>query len=371
MALIQSKQINPNWGGLQINNLGAPTLPGDATNKQYVDNLVNGLKWKQPVRAVATANLAITGVPAPVDGVAIIAGDRILLDGQAAPVQNGIWVVSAGAWTRPLDFPVGGSASNAAVFVQEGATYGDTAWVCTTDPPADIIDTSPLNFAQFASPGVYVAGNGINITGLTISAVAAPDGSIVVGPTGIGVGVLASDAQHGVRGGGTQHAVALPAVPGFIGGLPASSVANNPALYNDATGKVLKAAAYTIPAVDGTVGQVLTTNGLGVVTFQALPAGNAPSAQNQDQAPAVTVGNDQPTGITIATTSAGAVSVFVNGARQDLGNNVTTQDCYFGTGPGVPVSSVNVPATTQLFWNSTIAGFALAASDSVSLVYNA
>jgi hypothetical protein len=44
-----------------------------------------------------------------------------------------------------------------------------------------------------------------------------PDGSITVGtPEVIGVGVLATDAQHGVRGGGTQHAVATTAVAGFM-----------------------------------------------------------------------------------------------------------------------------------------------------------
>jgi hypothetical protein len=49
--------------------------------------------------------------------------------------------------------------------------------------------------------------------------VANADGSIVVNPTNVQVGVLATDAQHGLRGGGTQHAVAAPAgAAGFMTG---------------------------------------------------------------------------------------------------------------------------------------------------------
>jgi hypothetical protein len=44
-----------------------------------------------------------------------------------------------------------------------------------------------------------------------------PDGSVTVGsPEVIGVGVLATDVQHGSRGGGTTHAVATTSVAGFL-----------------------------------------------------------------------------------------------------------------------------------------------------------
>jgi hypothetical protein len=42
------------------------------------------------------------------------------------------------------------------------------------------------------------------------------DGSIVVNADDVQVGVLATDVQHGSRGGGTQHAVATPSVAGFL-----------------------------------------------------------------------------------------------------------------------------------------------------------
>jgi hypothetical protein len=49
----------------------------------------------------------------------------------------------------------------------------------------------------------------------TIDAVAHADGSIVVNANDIQVGVLATDAQHGARGGGTQHALVDATAAGF------------------------------------------------------------------------------------------------------------------------------------------------------------
>lgn len=68
------------------------------------------------------------------------------------------------------------------------------------------------------------AGNGLSGGGdlssnRTISAAAHADASIAVSAAGIQVGVLASDAQHGSRGGGTQHAAVIAAgASGFMTG---------------------------------------------------------------------------------------------------------------------------------------------------------
>lgn len=64
-------------------------------------------------------------------------------------------------------------------------------------------------------PGNFVAGNGCSLTGSTLNVNAHADGSIVVSADDVKVGVLATDAQHGARGGGTQHAVATGASAGF------------------------------------------------------------------------------------------------------------------------------------------------------------
>lgn len=63
------------------------------------------------------------------------------------------------------------------------------------------------------------AGAGLVRTGTTLAVGANADGSIVVNADDIRVGVLATDAQHGDRGGGSQHATAVAGgAAGFLSG---------------------------------------------------------------------------------------------------------------------------------------------------------
>lgn len=64
--------------------------------------------------------------------------------------------------------------------------------------------------------GAGLVGGGTLSSDLTFSVGAPSDGSILVNADDIQVGVLASDAQHGARGGGSQHAVATTSVAGFL-----------------------------------------------------------------------------------------------------------------------------------------------------------
>jgi hypothetical protein len=75
-----------------------PTRPTalQAATKQYVDNAITGLDFKQSVRAATTANITLSGTQT-IDGVALIAGDRILVKDQSTANQNGIYVVAAGS----------------------------------------------------------------------------------------------------------------------------------------------------------------------------------------------------------------------------------------------------------------------------------
>lgn len=71
--------------------------------------------------------------------------------------------------------------------------------------------------------GAGLTGGGDLSADRTINAVANADGSIVVNADDIQVGVI-SDAQHGTRGGGTQHAVATTSVAGFMSAADKASV---------------------------------------------------------------------------------------------------------------------------------------------------
>ena len=58
-----------------------PTALNDATTKQYVDNMMQGLTIKEPVRAVGIAPITLASLVAgsTLDGVTLLVNDRILL----------------------------------------------------------------------------------------------------------------------------------------------------------------------------------------------------------------------------------------------------------------------------------------------------
>lgn len=131
----------------------SPTNANDYTIKSYVDNLVNGLSWKAPVKVIAVADEAsLSGLALTIDGVAVDTdGDRVLLTDQDTATENGVWLAHSGAWTRALDWPTGDFAANYACFVEQGTAYADTAWVVTNDSGSDVIGTDTLVWAKFSN----------------------------------------------------------------------------------------------------------------------------------------------------------------------------------------------------------------------------
>lgn len=158
----------------KITNLANPTLATDGANKGYVDAVAEGLKPKQAVKVSTQTNVDLsTELEASdvLDGVTLVAGDRVLVRAQTTASQNGVYVVQAtGPAVRATDFdslaPID-EINGATVAVQEGSDAGkvfvQTGQVAT-------IGSDPINFIYFTSAINYVAGNGINITGNTISA---------------------------------------------------------------------------------------------------------------------------------------------------------------------------------------------------------
>ena len=164
---------NLDAAGNQVKNLADATSPQDAVTKAQLDAAVQGYKWKDPARVATTANITLSGAQT-IDGVAVSAGDRVLVKDQSAGAANGIYLAAAGAWTRATDFDAAAEVLGAAVFVSEGATQGNQVWLMTTDAPITI-GTTVLTFAQVGGGASYTAGNGITIS----SGVIAVDAGVV------------------------------------------------------------------------------------------------------------------------------------------------------------------------------------------------
>ncbi|WP_392750578.1 hypothetical protein [Streptomyces sp. LN590] len=154
----------------RIINLADPSAATDAATKQYVDNKILGLNWKQPVRAATTTNGTLATAYANgqvIDGVTLATGDRILIKDQTTQTENGVYVVAAsGAPARATDADSTAELHGAAVYVTTGTTNGDKAWTQTTDSPT--IGSSNVVFAQFGGGSLPTAGAGLTLSGSTL-----------------------------------------------------------------------------------------------------------------------------------------------------------------------------------------------------------
>lgn len=203
-----------------------PTNVLGAVTKQYVDGVASGLDWKQSVRIATTGAITLANEQT-IDGVGVVAGDRVLVKNQgggASHVDNGIYdVVAGGNWTRSEDADTDADVTaGMAMFVEEGTANKDSAFVLITNDPITV-DTTALEFSLFSSPGAYTAG-----TGLTESPARTfnadfedTDGNILdVGTQDAGVSDKVARADHvhahGDQSGGTEHAEATTSVAGFL-----------------------------------------------------------------------------------------------------------------------------------------------------------
>lgn len=178
--------------GIDLNNQKAINLadgssPTDAVTLQQLQSAIRGLDWKASVRAATTANITLSAAQT-VDGVALVAGDRVLVKDQTTASANGIYVVASGAWARSDDADANTELTAAlAVTVESGTVNADKVFILTTDGPVTI-GTTALAFSQLGGgQQTLTAGNGISLAGSVIAAVVKSGGGLVVDGTGLSI----------------------------------------------------------------------------------------------------------------------------------------------------------------------------------------
>ena len=185
---------------LSPNGTGTVTVPSGYKNrtgfganslvsKEYVDAIKQALDVKASVRLATTANLGSnynnaggtltnsgSNAALSLDGVTVVAADRILVKDQTAGAENGIYVVTtvgdgSTAWvlTRADDANVSAEMTGGVfTFVEEGTVGADNGYVFTHNG-APTLGTTALTVSQFSGAGQIVAGDAISKSGNTLN----------------------------------------------------------------------------------------------------------------------------------------------------------------------------------------------------------
>ena len=185
---------------LSPNGTGTVTVPSGYKNrtgfganslvsKEYVDAIKQALDVKDSVRLATTATLSAnynnaggtltnsaSNAALQLDGVTVVAGNRILVKDQSSAAENGIYVVTtvgdgSTAWvlTRADDANVSAEMTGGVfTFVEEGTVGADNGYVFTHNG-APTLGTTALTVSQFSGAGQIVAGDALSKSGNTLN----------------------------------------------------------------------------------------------------------------------------------------------------------------------------------------------------------
>ena len=314
--------------------VATPTDAAHIATKGYVDAARQGLDVKASVRVASVAPVAIASALEAgdiIDGVTLVAGDRVLLKDQSTASENGIYVaVASGAASRADDADTSAKVTTGMfTFVAEGTVNGDNGFVLTTNDTITL-GTTGLTFVQFSGAGQVIAGAGLTKSGNTLDVVGTADritvngDSVDIASTYVGQSTITT---LGTVTTGTWDATTVAVTAGGTG---VESFTDNGVVYGNGTSALDVTAA-------GTEYQVLQAGSGGVPAFGAV---------NLAQSAAVTGQLPIANGGTNASTEATARTNLAAGGTQGVGVSTPslTRKVTKAVGNGVDTSFTLVHA---------------------------
>ena len=207
MAVQNAATVNISGGS--ITGLSTPSNNSDVAIKSYVDNAVAGLRTRIIAEVATTANVNLSnGLEAgdTIDGVTLVAGDRVLVKDQSTATENGLYLaVSSGAASRDPEHDTIAELSGGMVVVNQGSTNDNKIFLCTTDSDGSLGSTNitytqvtPSNTGTVTSIGLTQSGSEFSISGSPVTSA----GNITldvnrISATKIGSNTNVSDTEFG------------------------------------------------------------------------------------------------------------------------------------------------------------------------------
>ena len=214
MAVQNSATVSISGG--TITGLSTPSNNSDVAIKSYVDDAVAGLRTRTIAEVATTANVNLSnGLEAgdTIDGVTLVAGDRVLVKDQSTATENGLYLaVSSGAASRDPEHDTIAELSGGMVVVNQGSTNDNKIFLCTTDSDGSLGSTNitytqvtPSNTGTVTSIGLTQSGSEFSISGSPVTSA----GNITldvnrISATKIGGNSNVSDTEYGFLDGVTS-----------------------------------------------------------------------------------------------------------------------------------------------------------------------
>lgn len=139
---------------------------------------------KKPVVAATTANITLSGAQT-IDGVAVVADDRVLVKDQTDATENGIYIAASGAWARAVDFDgTTDWCKGTLVVAASGTINAGKIFRVTSADPADI-DTSNITFESISFADAHAnssvaASATVNLTAIDADAIDVTGGGATI-----------------------------------------------------------------------------------------------------------------------------------------------------------------------------------------------
>jgi hypothetical protein len=334
----------------QITLSDPPTTNDQVATKGYVDGMACGITVKTPVLLYSGSNITLSGNQS-IDGIMTVDSNRVLVNGQTNPIENGIYLSNANAWTLASDMPIGSDPQGSYAVVSSGATKAGFSYITSSEGK---VGTDPVVFVEFSQPPTNV----VLKSG---------------GPTG---GAMTGDLST------TTNITA-------VGTVTAAVVA----IKNDAKTIELKAPVLaddlkmTLPNTGGAAGEVLSTSGGLNPTLAWVPQGGGGNVSNSsgsinnelpiyDGTSGTTIKQSKlfvtPSGnnVTMLTASDGTFDLHAGTGTISIGSDATVSELKIGTGGEKKVTVGNTAGASSTVINAGTGNLVLASASTGDISIN-